>query len=74
MACGMCEAHVNDALRRALRVKKVTSSHKTGVAELISETPIAKEEIEAAMKDTGYRLCDVKTEPYEKKRFSLFGK
>ena len=27
MACGMCESHVNDAIRNALRVKKVTSSH-----------------------------------------------
>ena len=28
MMCGMCEAHVNDALRRALPVKKVASNHK----------------------------------------------
>lgn len=27
MACGMCEAHVNDAVRGAFPVKKVTSSH-----------------------------------------------
>ena len=27
MQCGMCEAHVNDAVRKALPVKKVTSSH-----------------------------------------------
>lgn len=27
MACGMCEAHVNDAVRKAFQVKKVTSSH-----------------------------------------------
>ncbi len=25
MACGMCEAHVNDAIRKAFPVKKVTS-------------------------------------------------
>ena len=24
MACGMCEAHVNDAIRKAFPVKKVT--------------------------------------------------
>ena len=27
MMCGMCEAHVNDAIRSKLNVKKVTSSH-----------------------------------------------
>ena len=27
MQCGMCEAHVNDAVRAAFPVKKVTSSH-----------------------------------------------
>ena len=30
MQCGMCEAHVNDAIRRAFPVKKVTSSHSKG--------------------------------------------
>ena len=28
MACGMCEAHINEAVRNDLQVKKVTSSHK----------------------------------------------
>ena len=27
MQCGMCEAHVNDTVRKAFPVKKVTSSH-----------------------------------------------
>ena len=30
MMCGMCEAHVNDAVRKAFPVKKVTSSHGRG--------------------------------------------
>ena len=37
MACGMCESHVNDAIRNALRVKKVTSSHAKGETEILSE-------------------------------------
>ena len=28
MACQMCEAHINDAVRRDFKVKKVTSSHR----------------------------------------------
>lgn len=27
MACGMCEAHLGEAVRNAFRVKKVTGSH-----------------------------------------------
>lgn len=27
MMCGMCESHVNDAVRKAFPVKKVNSSH-----------------------------------------------
>ena len=27
MQCGMCEAHINEAVRGAFKVKKVTSSH-----------------------------------------------
>ena len=30
MACGMCEAHVNEAIRKVCAAKKVTSSHKKG--------------------------------------------
>lgn len=74
MACGMCESHVNDAIRRAFKVKKVTSSHSRGVTEIISESPLNREQIEKALKDTGYKVFDVKTEPYEKKKFSLFRK
>ena len=33
MMCGMCEAHVNDAIRKAVPAKKVTSSHKKGETE-----------------------------------------
>lgn len=33
MACSMCEAHVNDAIRKAAgKVKKVTSSTSKGIA------------------------------------------
>jgi len=38
MMCGMCESHVNDAIRKAFpAVKKVTSSHGKGETVVISE-------------------------------------
>ena len=35
MACGMCEAHVNDAIRKAFPVKKVTLSRSKKELSLI---------------------------------------
>ena len=54
MMCGMCEAHVNDALRRALPVKKVTSNHRKKETIIISEQDIPDSAIHAALADTGY--------------------
>lgn len=74
MACGMCEAHVNEAIRKAFPVKKVTSSHSKGSAEIIAEGEIGESELRRALDGTGYRVLSVRTEPYQKKGFSLFRK
>lgn len=71
MACGMCEAHVCDALRNALKPKKVTASHSKGEAVVLSEGPIEETAFAAALNGTGYALLSVSTQPYEKK--GLFG-
>ena len=49
MMCGMCEAHVNEAIRGAFRVKKVTSSHTKGECIVISENDIPDEELQNAV-------------------------
>lgn len=67
MMCGMCEAHVNDAVRAALPVKKVTSSHKKGETVILSESQPDAAALKQAINATGYEALDVKTEPYEKK-------
>ena len=40
MMCGMCEAHINDAIRGAFPVKKVSASHSKGEAVVITEVPL----------------------------------
>ena len=40
MACGMCESHVNDTVRRNFHVKSVKASHKKKQAEIISAEPL----------------------------------
>ena len=74
MACGMCETHINDALRRALPVKKVTSSHKKGEAVILSEAPIDPAALREAIGATGYTVLDIQSAPYEKKGLFGFGR
>ena len=38
MMCGMCESHVNDAVRKAFPVKKVSSSRSKKETTVIAET------------------------------------
>ena len=74
MMCGMCESHVNDTIRRHLKINKVSSSHSKGTTEIISENPLDEKALREAVGKTGYKVLEAKTEPYEKKRFSLFGR
>ena len=74
MMCGMCESHINDTIRKAAAVKKVSSSHTKGESVVITDEPMDIEAVKAAIHATGYEVNDVTSEPYEKKRFSLFGR
>ncbi len=67
MACGMCESHVNETIRKNFEVKKVTSSHKKGLTEIISENPLDEEAVKKAVNETGYQVLSINTEPYVKK-------
>ena len=74
MMCSMCEAHMNEAIRRAFPVKKVTSSHSKKETEILSEAPLDEAALRDAVAATGYTLLGITSEPYERKGFSLFGK
>lgn len=69
MACGMCESHINDTIRRNFKVKKVTSSHSKGETEIIAERALDEETLKKAIGNTGYTVLSVNTEPYVKKGF-----
>ena len=72
MMCGMCEAHVNDAIRRAFPVKKVTSSHAKGETVILTENDIDEAALRSAVGATGYEVKQIAKEPYRKK--GLFGR
>lgn len=74
MACSMCEAHVNDAVRGAFPVDKVTSSHSKGETVILSKEPLDETALRAVIDGTGYKVGAVTAAPYEKKGFFHFGK
>ncbi len=67
MMCGMCESHVNDAVRKAFPVKKVSSSHGKGETVILTEQDISEDALRAAVEATGYHVTAFRSEPYEKK-------
>ena len=71
MACGMCESHINDTVRRQFEIKKVSSSHKAGKTEILADYLLDEEKLKVAIRETGYEVLSVKTEPYVKKVFGL---
>ncbi len=68
MACGMCEAHINDTIRNHFDVKNVQSSFKKGKTEFLAEQELSEEELRQAIDPTGYTLTGVTVEPFEKKK------
>ena len=71
MACGMCEAHINDEIRKNFNVKKVSSSHTKGETVIISEEPVNEDAVKSVIAAKGYTVTGIAAGPYEKKRFSL---
>ncbi len=57
MMCGMCESHINDAVRRAFPdIKKVSSSRSKGETVIITENDIADDKLLKTIGDTGYKV------------------
>ena len=74
MMCGMCESHVNDAVRKTFQVKKVMSSHSKGQTVILTENDIDEGTLRSAIGATGYEVKAVSKEPYEKKGLLGFGR
>ncbi len=68
MMCPMCEAHTNEAIRNAINVKKVTSSHKDKETVVIAES-IDETVLREAIEKTGYKVLGVEICEYSEKGF-----
>lgn len=67
MQCGMCEAHVNDAIRNHFKVKKVKSSHGKGTTVIVTEEDIPDDQLKDAIAQTGYTPGVITREAYKKR-------
>ena len=60
MMCGMCESHVNDAVRKAFPVKKVTSSRSKRETVVLSVRELDEEALRSAISATGYEAGEIR--------------
>lgn len=67
MKCGMCEAHVNDVIRRNFNIKKVKSSRAKNETVVLSEGLLDSEQLIKAIGGEGYSVKNVSSETYVKK-------
>ena len=67
MACSMCEAHINDAIRAAFSVENVSSTHSKGATAILSKDPLVETARRAAINATGDMAGAISTAFYEKK-------
>ena len=67
MMCGMCEGHINDAIRSHFQVKKVSSSHSKGQTVIRSQEALDQAQLRQVIDATGYKVLDVVSRPAEKR-------
>lgn len=56
MGCGMCEIHVEEAIKKNLRIKKVKASHFNNKAVVFSEEVFTLDDFKNTLDPTGYRI------------------
>ena len=72
MMCSMCEAHINDVIRREVpQAKKVASSRKKGESTFLIDGSFDESKLKDAIKNTGYELKGISSDEYKKKAYSV---
>ncbi|MBP3879122.1 MAG: heavy-metal-associated domain-containing protein [Lachnospiraceae bacterium] len=73
MMCGMCEAHICDAIRNAFpNAKKVTASKSKKEASFLTDEAVDSDSLKKTIDATGYTCLAIESAPYVKK--GLFGR
>jgi copper chaperone CopZ len=70
MMCGMCEAHVCDAIRKEIpSAKKVSASKGKKTATFLTEEAVDADRLKDVIDATGYTCTSVESEEYKKRGF-----
>lgn len=73
MVCGMCEVHVNEAIRKAFPVKKVFSSRSKGQTVILTQEDISETQLKAVITQSGYEPGQITKHPDQKRGLFPFG-
>ncbi|BBF42355.1 hypothetical protein lbkm_1037 [Lachnospiraceae bacterium KM106-2] len=61
MMCGMCENHINEAVRNNFKIKKVKASKRKKQAVILSEELLDQNQLKEVIENTGYHFISLET-------------
>lgn len=70
MRCGMCEAHVEETIRKNINVKKIKASHIKNNVIVITEENLMEDDFKKILDPTGYKVTSFERTVAVKKLFS----
>ena len=70
MRCGMCEAHVEETIRKNINVKKIKASHIKNNVIVITEENLTEDDFKKILDPTGYKVTSFERTVAVKKLFS----
>ena len=73
VVCGTCEVHVNEAIRKAFPVKKVSSSRSKGQTVILTQEDISETQLKAVITQSGYEPGQITKHPDQKRGLFPFG-
>ena len=62
MMCGHCEAHVNEAIKKAFGAEDVISSHESNTTVFTAPERVDEDKIRATIKEAGYEVTGITQE------------
>lgn len=70
--CEMCEAKVNDSIRKAVPIKNITSSHVSGETIVICKDSVDVTEIKKVIVGLGHKILETKVEDVVEEKKGIF--
>ena len=62
MMCGHCEAHVNEAIKKAFGAEDVVSSHESNTTVFTAPEKVDEDKVRQTIKDAGYEVTGITQE------------